>query len=50
VHSGRVLKPRQGSMVVFSGSNMHEGLAVTEGTRYLVAGFLRYHGSIMEFK
>ena len=46
VHSREVVRPPKGSLILLSGSNMHEGLAVTEGTRYIVTGYLRYAGPI----
>jgi hypothetical protein len=34
--------PNVGDAVVFHGRNRHAGAAITHGTRYILAGFLRY--------
>ena len=33
---------KKGSGVTFCGKNKHEGLPVTKGVRYILAGFMRY--------
>jgi len=38
---GDVMKPDVGHAIVFCGQQMHRGLPVTRGTRYVLAGFLR---------
>ena len=38
---GDVVKPDVGHAIVFCGQQMHRGLPVTRGTRYVLAGFLR---------
>ena len=41
--SGVTYRPaRQGSAVIFSGKNEHEGVAVTGGTRYILTGFCSF--------
>ena len=42
VKSKRVERPVVGSGVGFCGQSRHQGLAVTSGTRYILAGFLKY--------
>ena len=42
VKTGRVKRPGVGSAVGFCGQSRHQGLAVTSGTRYILAGFLKY--------
>lgn len=37
-----VFRPRVGSASMFSGKNRHCGVATTAGTRYILAGFLKY--------
>lgn len=40
--NGLVKSPTRGSAVGFCGQTKHQGLAVTSGTRYILAGFLKY--------
>jgi hypothetical protein len=40
--SGAVKKPGVGSAVAFCGRSRHAGKQVTRGTRYILAGFLKY--------
>ena len=43
VGSGRTYKPtKAGGTVIFSGKNRHEGVEVTRGVRYVLAGFCDY--------
>ena len=42
VRSNTVVRPGAGKCVVFCGRNKHMGIAVTRGTRYIMAGFLAY--------
>lgn len=37
-----VYRPQQGRATLFSGKNRHQGLAISAGTRYVLAGFLEY--------
>ena len=37
---GTVVKPKVGDAFLFCGQNFHKGVAVTRGTRYVLAGFL----------
>ena len=37
-------RPKRGHATLFSGKNRHQGLAITAGTRYVLAGFLKYTG------
>lgn len=41
--NGKVKSPRPGNAVGFCGQTEHQGLAVTSGTRYILAGFLKYN-------
>jgi hypothetical protein len=41
--NGKVKSPKVGSAVGFCGQTEHQGLAVTSGTRYILAGFLKYN-------
>lgn len=36
------VKPETGHALIFPGNVRHEGMAVTKGTRYIAAGFLKY--------
>ena len=40
--NGSVKQPDMGSAVGFCGQTKHQGLAVTSGTRYILAGFMTY--------
>ena len=40
--TGRVVKSARGSAVGFCGKSRHQGLRTTGGTRYILAGFLKY--------
>ena len=40
--SGQVKRPGVGSATGFCGKSRHQGIAVTSGTRYILAGFLKY--------
>jgi hypothetical protein len=41
--NGLVKSPKVGSAVGFCGQTKHQGLKVTSGTRYIMAGFLKYN-------
>ena len=43
----QVAKPKAGTLLLFSGQNLHEGLPVTKGTRYVIAGRIHYGGPIL---
>lgn len=36
---GKVVKPKVGEVFLFCGQHFHKGMAVTKGTRYVLAGF-----------
>ena len=40
-YNNKVVKLNKGDLVIFPGKLMHEGVAVTKGTRLILAGFLR---------
>jgi hypothetical protein len=43
IHSDFTCRPQKaGSAVLFSGKNLHEGLAITSGVRYILTGFCEY--------
>eukprot|EP00927_Polykrikos_kofoidii_P077740 TRINITY_DN74658_c0_g1_i1.p1 TRINITY_DN74658_c0_g1~~TRINITY_DN74658_c0_g1_i1.p1 ORF type:complete len:369 (-),score=58.25 TRINITY_DN74658_c0_g1_i1:59-1165(-) len=39
-----VFRPKRGFATLFSGKNRHCGVAITSGTRYVLAGFVQYGG------
>jgi hypothetical protein len=47
VYSEEVYKPKRGTLLLFSGKNMHEGLPVTKGIRYVLAGRMHYGGPVV---
>ena len=43
VHNDITCRPHKaGSCVIFSGKNLHEGLGITKGVRYILTGFVEY--------
>ena len=43
IHNNITCKPQKaGNAVLFSGKNLHEGVAVTTGIRYILTGFCEY--------
>ena len=43
IHSGATYRPaKPGTAVMFSGKNLHEGIEVTSGVRYILTGFCEY--------
>lgn len=40
LHSNYTVKPSQGSVVLFAGKHMHQGMEVIDGARYILAGFV----------
>ena len=40
LHSNITVKPSKGSVVLFAGKHMHQGMEVLEGARYILAGFI----------
>lgn len=44
--SAPVFRPAVGCATLFSGKNRHCGVAITAGTRYILAGFLKVDGMI----
>ena len=47
-HNGQMLRLPAGSLLTFSSTNQHEVLPVTKGTQYMVTGFVRYGGRVLE--
>ena len=43
---GKHVRPKTGGTVIFCGKNVHEAMPVTKGTRYLLAGFAKYAGTV----
>ena len=45
IKSNIVERPPPGTAIAFCGKTRHEGIAVTKGTRYILAGFMKYGSS-----
>jgi hypothetical protein len=44
LYSEETVRPKAGSLLIFSGRNKHAALEVTAGVRYLMTGFVLYAG------
>lgn len=41
-HKSKIIKPKIGDCLIFSGQNTHKGNYINSGTRYILTGFISY--------